>query len=278
MTRRFPANFWSLRPRSADGLAGGPSGFDGLSHRLAGFSCDVPAGTACSSTATEAAEPVHPAGRPLSLFVPEHYEPNYAYPLIVWLHGAGGSERELAERMPHVSTRNYLGLALRGPLPSSSGPDAGGFRWSFSERALADLEGELHETVRRLRRRYHVHSERVFPVGFDEGGTVALQLLLRRPEWFGGAVALAARLPEERRALKRFGDLRDRRVLIAAGSRDRVLPVDRTLRTIRLLHAAGMHVSTRIIDAAHEATPRMLGHVNHWIMDGVCAAVSGAGF
>jgi hypothetical protein len=67
-----------------------------------------------------------------ALFAPLHYEPNYAYPLIVWLHGAGGSEHELAERMPHVSPRNYLGLALRGPLPSSSGPDAGGVRWSFA--------------------------------------------------------------------------------------------------------------------------------------------------
>ena len=30
-----------------------------------------------------------------ALFAPMHYEPGYAYPLIVWLHGPGGDERQL---------------------------------------------------------------------------------------------------------------------------------------------------------------------------------------
>ena len=29
------------------------------------------------------------------MLAPLHYEPNYAYPLLAWLHGSGGDEREL---------------------------------------------------------------------------------------------------------------------------------------------------------------------------------------
>ena len=55
---------------------------------------------------------------PCAVFAPMHYEPNYAYPLVVWLHGAGGSERELPEIMCNVSPQNYIGIAFRGTLPA----------------------------------------------------------------------------------------------------------------------------------------------------------------
>jgi predicted peptidase len=47
-----------------------------------------------------------PTGDAVAYFAPEGYEANYAYPLVVWLHNAGGDERQLARVMPLVSTRN----------------------------------------------------------------------------------------------------------------------------------------------------------------------------
>ena len=44
------------------------------------------------------------------LFTPLHYERNYAYPLIVWLHGPGDDERQVTRVMPLVSMRNYVGV------------------------------------------------------------------------------------------------------------------------------------------------------------------------
>src|SRR5262245_30987235 len=41
------------------------------------------------------------------IITPLHYERNYAYPLIVWLHGPDDDERQVTRVMPHVSTRNY---------------------------------------------------------------------------------------------------------------------------------------------------------------------------
>ena len=66
---------------------------------------------------------VQPADRPAphALFGPLHYEPNYAYPLIVWLHGPGGSERDLRQTMPMISvTAN----PLIGPVPKPSSTTA----------------------------------------------------------------------------------------------------------------------------------------------------------
>src|SRR5580698_11026646 len=80
-----------------------------------------------------------PQAHPCGVFVPENYEPNYAYPLVVWLHDAGRSERDIVDVLPHISMRNYLGLALRGTNPAdprvdNEGRESAGYRWSRSQR------------------------------------------------------------------------------------------------------------------------------------------------
>ena len=232
---------------------------------------------------TDVADQTDAADRPTCLFVPEHYEANYPYPLVVWLHGGGGNERDLLTAMPMISQRNYIGLSFRGPLSfrdplslrdtaaaDSQQPD--GYHWPSTADELAEFETSLYEAVCNLRREYHVHSERVFLAGFDEGATVALELFLRQPQRYGGAVCLAGTFPQSRRALTRFRDLRNKRVLIASGSADSVSTPADNVQAGRLLHSAGMSVSTRIVDASHEITPTMLRQIDHWIMDGICAA------
>ena len=47
----------------------------------------------------------------ISVFVPMHYEKNYSYPLIVWLHSDGEGSAEVQRIMPKASTRNFVGVA-----------------------------------------------------------------------------------------------------------------------------------------------------------------------
>lgn len=212
---------------------------------------------------------LHPEGTPVQIYVPEAYEPRYPYPLVLWLHGAGGSERELASLMAQISTRNCMGLALRGPRAGRGD----GYDWQFSTRGLAELEEQIFQTVCNLRREYHVHSERIIVAGFDSGATLALRLLLSHPEWYGGAVAIAGRFPYEATPLPVNPELQDKRVLLLGGSRDPAVPATEILLADRSLEAAGIAVTTLLDDAGHEVTPRMLSHVNRWLMQGVCAPV-----
>ena len=72
---------------------------------------------------------VREAAPGVALFAPIHYERRYAYPLLVWLHGDGGSERELRQLMPQVSVRNYVGAAARGVAAGGDVDDRGGYAW-----------------------------------------------------------------------------------------------------------------------------------------------------
>src|SRR3954466_5174920 len=62
-------------------------------------------------------------------FVPQRYEPNYPYPLLVLFHSRGGDEQQMVRSMPAMSWRNYVGLSLRGTEPALRRGGAEGYSW-----------------------------------------------------------------------------------------------------------------------------------------------------
>src|SRR4051794_26251648 len=105
-------------------------------------------------------------GWPLRTFLPTGYEPNYPYPLLVFLHGHGGSEEQILQLAPRLSRRNYVGSALRGPQQvdaRSEGRPA--YSWGQDGQSDTLVEDYVLRSVEQTRRLYHVHSERIYLAG-----------------------------------------------------------------------------------------------------------------
>ncbi len=181
------------------------------------------------------------------VYVPEHYEPNYAYPLIVWLSPPSAPRGKLRRIMRMISKRNYFGVSV--PITD---PDL--------------VEEQLVETFRRLRRRYHLHTERVYLLGFGELGTQALATGLSQPACFAGIAAISARWPETPRLLARYHELRGRHVLLGIEETDRTSVVSDVLYMQQLLWSAGMHVTAWAATSGNEPERGLLREVDRWIM------------
>jgi phospholipase/carboxylesterase len=163
--------------------------------------------------------------------------------------------------MSTISDRNYLGIAVdvtAAPAADDLSVDR--------EALLLDLAARVELAVGQARRAVHVHTERVFLAGFGTGATWALELGLARPEWFAGMISLAGQFPPARQALRRFRDLRGKRVLLGTGRRDERATVEEIHSAGRLLHSAGLRVCTRLYDARHEIIREMLNDVDRWVM------------
>src|SRR5438270_5834309 len=137
-----------------------------------------------------------PRGFPVRTFLPTGYEHNYPYPLLVFLHGHGGSEEQVLRLAPRLSRRNYVAIALRGPHALGPRPDGRtAYCWGQAGQSDAVVEEYVFRAVEQTRRHYHVHSERIYLAGICEGATTAYRLGLQYPERFAGVIALNGTLP-----------------------------------------------------------------------------------
>jgi phospholipase/carboxylesterase len=212
-------------------------------------------------------------GLPYSLFGPLHYEPNYAYPLIIWLHGTGGDERQLQRIMPLVSMRNYVSISARAPRPVE--PPARGYQWTQSDRDVCAAEQSVFDCLELASARYRIARQRVFLAGYDSGGTMALRVGLKNPRRFAGALSLGGPFPIGHTPLLFIETARRLPLFITQGRRSSNYCEERTCEELRLFHSAGMmHVTLRIYPCGDELNTGMLHDMNVWIMEQVTGVSS----
>jgi phospholipase/carboxylesterase len=235
-------------------------------------------------------------------FIPQRYEPNYAYPLLVLFHARGGDEQQMVRSMPALSWRNYVGLSLRGPeeVIKRSRPEGFGWGPAFVRRdrtlpreaapiseaeivrrrllesksdAIDVLEEGVFSAIRQTRRTLHVHSERIYLVGIGEGAAVAYRLGLSYPERFAGVVAINGWIPGGFRPLARLKACRDLRILVVHGEWNARVPVRSTRRDVASLRAGGLHVAFQSYPCAHRMTSPMLADVDTWLINHCTAEI-----
>jgi phospholipase/carboxylesterase len=200
-----------------------------------------------------------------TLFAPHHYEPGYAYPLLVWLHGPGDDERQMRRIMPHVSLRNYVGVGPRGCCPPEFGEP--GFGWQQSEDAICRAERRVFEAIETACQRYHVAEDRVFLAGFQCGGTMALRVGLRHPESFAGVLSIGGVFPRNLAPLTHLQAIQRLPLFIAQGRESRLYPPDVTCEELRLFHSAALRVMVRQYPCGDELTTQMLHDMDLWMME-----------
>jgi phospholipase/carboxylesterase len=226
-----------------------------------------------SPAATRAPRPalrnIVPSGAPYSILAPQHYEPNYAYPLIVWLHGFGGSEQELKRIMPLVSLRNYVSVAVRGPADTGDGYD-----WPQTPDAIETTEQRASDALALARSRFNIHRDRIFLAGYQTGGTMAIRLALRTPDRFAGAASLAGPFPNGHAPLVNITQARRSTLLIAHCRDSLTYPIDQVCHELALFHAAGMSVTLRQYPCDDDLTTLMLHDLDVWLMDQVTGGAS----
>lgn len=216
-------------------------------------------------------EVLTPRAWPLRTFLPYGYEPNYPYPLLVFLHGNGGSEEQIIRLAPRLSRRNYICIGLRGPMPGPArcdGPNA--YSWGNDSLNNALVEEYVFRAVEQTRRSFHVHSERIYLAGFCEGATLAYNLGLTFPDRFAGIISMNGCMARYGGPLLRLPDVRKLRVLIGHGIANAIVPQRLARDDQRLLYTAGLTVKMHSYATNHRIHPEMLRDIDRWIMRQIC--------
>ncbi|MFM8250444.1 MAG: alpha/beta hydrolase [Planctomycetota bacterium] len=201
------------------------------------------------------------------LFMPLHYEPNYAYPLVIWLHGPDDHERQLGRVMPGLSVRNYAAIAPRGTRRSH--PQSALLTWGDSPEEVQLAEQYVSECLEIASQKLHINPEHVFLAGLGCGGSMALRIGARQPRLFAGLVSLGGAFPEEPGILTNLSRLRQCPLFLTQGRDAEGYTVDQLCENLQLFHAAGISATVRQYPTGDELTTQMLRDLDHWLMERV---------
>ncbi len=196
-----------------------------------------------------------------SVFVPMHYERNYAYPLIVWLHADQQNASEVHEIMPRVSMRNYVAVA-----PTIASTDEA---WTQDNPSIYAAHDAVVGAVAEARSRFNINPQRIFLAGGGAGATMAFRVALERPELFAGVLAINGPLPVTGTPLCRWDHSRKLPVFWAHCRKSTHFQQQQLCEQLRLLHIAGFSLTLRQYPGDDQISDALLGDVNRWVMENV---------
>lgn len=189
-----------------------------------------------------------------SVLVPEAYDPNRAWPVLVYLHGGVGRPAWTA---PGEWWSDYDGVADPNRLVVI--PAAWNESTWWQESQIENLDGILRE----LGREYRLDRDRVHVIGISDGGTGAYYQAFRAPTpWasflaFIGhpAVLSSPRLGVEGQMY--VSNLRNRPLFIVNGGRDGLYPTSSVEPFVALFRESG-------VDLVYRPKPQS-GHDLSWL-------------
>ncbi len=219
---------------------------------------------------TEKRRPIsRPATDEISLFCPLHYEKNYAYPLVVWLHSDGQSADEIQNVMLQMSMRNYVGIAPQSPLGNAET----GYFWDQDWDTIDSANDSVLAAINLTQMRFNINRRKIFLAGSGSGGTMAFRLALARPEIFSGVISIGGPLPTEQAPLRDWARCRTLPVFWAHSRRATDFDQDQLCRQLRLLHIAGFSVTLRQYPQTELLCQKTMLDANQWIMETISSAI-----
>jgi predicted esterase len=184
------------------------------------------------------------SGPPVSfIVVPDTYEPSRPLPLVVALHGAGGTAQGPIDLLaPYARSDEFLLVV----------PESERQTWDVIAGGEYDRDIEtIDRTLRTTFERCAVDPTKIFLEGFSDGASYALGVGTTNPELFRKVVAFSPGFipPVSTQAAKPA-------IFVSHGTQDQVLPIDQTGRAIAsALQANGFAVTFEEFDGGHSVPP-----------------------
>lgn len=181
---------------------------------------------------------------------------------LLLLHGTGGDENDLLPLGRQLAPDAHL-LSPRGKVLENGMPRF------FRRLALGmfdveDLKQRTHELaafVRAASDEYDLEGP-IVAVGYSNGANIAAALLLLEPKILDGAALLHAMVPFEPDS---DPDLSSVPVLMTAGERDPMIPLDQTRNLARILEESGAKVELHLEPGGHELIRSEVDAATRWV-------------
>ena len=202
--------------------------------------------------------------------LPDDYDPQTSYPLIIMLHGFGANMQDLAGLAPVFNSRGYVYACPNAPIMFDMGGGRPGYGWTSpreqsTPEEMQTAEQLLSEFFEEVFQSLQVAPGRALLLGFSQGGGMTYRCGLGRPETFAGLVALSASLPDTEILQDRLPEARTQPIFVAHGIGDRMIAAERAHAARDFLQGAGYPLQFHEFAMGHEISQDVLRDLIPWI-------------
>jgi len=192
-------------------------------------------------------------------------------PLLILLHGTGGSEKEFMEVAKSFDER-CLALTVRGPFMQSPRH----YLWFTMETVAGKYEMNtvqaqfsrqaLIKFIMQAVEAYHANQNQVYLLGFDQGAVMSLSLMLTEPDLFAGAIVVSGQIPEAMRSIMaRPERLKNFPLLVIHGLSDEIYPITQGRLINQLLSKYPVLMDYREYPFGHYLTQEAISDAGEWL-------------
>jgi len=206
-----------------------------------------------------------------NIMVPEGFDPNETYTLVVGLHGFGSNPDRFVGLWERFDNPQFIWATPRAPYAFSSGGDDLGFSWNHWDERSEGLwqrtqrwsQNYVVQVVEDLTAQYNV--DEVYLMGFSQGCMMAYTTGIQNHELFDGLICFGGWLDNEWLSDEEIGAANDLRVFIAHGNEDMVVEFESGTVAMEYLVGFGYDVTFFEFDGAHAVPENACLAFQDWI-------------
>jgi len=191
-------------------------------------------------------------GRDGLVYVPSACADGRTAPLLLMLHGAGGSASRALPLLQKLADEFALILLV---------PDSRGQTWDILEGGYGPDVAYIDRALAQTFGRYNVDPARLAVGGFSDGASYALSLGLTNGDLYTHVLAFSPGF------MSPAGKHGSPALFVSHGTRDRILPIDVcSRRIVPQLKRAGYRVEYREFDGGHAVPPDIARDALDWLL------------
>ncbi len=209
--------------------------------------------------------------------LPENYDPEKKYPLLIGLHGNGGSSAGFIRLWDRFKERGFIYAAPEGAYPKPGRAGSGGEHYSWEiqvkdeklwVRGDAMTVNSILEVANDLSRRYNI--DKTYLLGFSQGAAYAYITGLKHAGVFHGIIAIGGRFPPVNKSYSVISeqDIKNNkhlRIFISHGKQDRALSFKAAPQAKKKFESYGYNVTFHSFEGGHIIPVPVLEKIKNWI-------------
>ena len=208
---------------------------------------------------------------------PDDYNPAKPFPLVISLHGGGGSYQTFRNTWKHFENPQFIMATPQAPYKWLMG-DKIGYDWSawptgdlmFMQKALKLTSNYIENLIQTIKEKYNISE--VYLMGFSQGSIITQIAGINNHDLLNGIIILSGpeiNHPEKPEIVwpseETVRSANNLRVFIAHGKADAIVDIELAYKSRDLYKKFGYEVSLFEFKGGHEINGQALKKIENWI-------------